>query len=163
MCRPTRLIPALAVALGLCGASAAGAAEGGDPAPLRSKFELFVNDPEPSARFYRLLGFRVTERKHRGYTTLVSGDVEIALSPVFTLIPLRWLGFLRSPPFGTEIVLYVDPADLAPLQRKLIHAGHRTTLIKRQKWGLRDFRARDPEGYYVRVSELGSLAGSAAP
>jgi hypothetical protein len=122
--------------------------------PIDSKFELFVNDPDPSARFYELLGFEVVERKPRGYTTLRSGPVEIALSPVRTVIPLRWLGFLRNPPFGTEIVLYVEPEALEDMQRKLIHTGRRTTLIRRQPWGLRDFRTRDPEGYYVRVSEI---------
>lgn len=128
--------------------------EGSPGSPIDSKFELFVNDPAPSTRFYQLLGFQVVEQQKRGYTTLQSGSVEIALSPVRTVIPLRWLGFLRNPPFGTEIVLYVESEDVAPLQRKLIHAGHRTSLIERKAWGLRDFRARDPEGYYVRVSEI---------
>ncbi len=140
---------------------AAAADESAAGGPIDSKFELFVNDPAPSTRFYRLLSFEVVEQKESGYTTLRSGSVEIALSPVRTLIPLRWLGFLRNPPFGTEIVLYVESDDLALLQRKLIHAGHRTSLIERQDWGLRDFRARDPEGYYVRVSEIAPAAAQA--
>jgi hypothetical protein len=148
----------LALAVVLITVPAVPAAEDAGPdaaaRPLDSKFELFVNDPAPSTRFYELLGFEVVERKKRGYTTLRSGPVEISLSPVRTLIPLRWLGFLRNPPFGTEIVLYVEPEALEPLQRRLIHRGRRTSLIRRQKWGLRDFRTRDPEGYYVRISEI---------
>lgn len=157
MHRRIGFILALTAVLASGAPRAVGAAEPdeGEPgSPIDSKFELFVNDPAASTRFYKLLGFEVVEQKKRGYTTLQSGSVEIALSPVRTLIPLRWLGFLRNPPFGTEIVLYVKSDDLAPLQRKLIHAGHRTSLIERKRWGLRDFRARDPEGYYVRVSEI---------
>lgn len=146
------LVLTTALAAGAAGAANPDDAEPGSP--FDSKFELFVNDPAASTRFYKLLGFEVVEQKNYGYTTLQSGSVVIALSPVRTLIPLRWLGFLRNPPFGTEIVLYVESDDLAPLQRKLIHAGHRTSLIERKHWGLRDFRARDPEGYYVRVSEI---------
>jgi hypothetical protein len=100
--------------------------------PMRSKFELFVSDTTPSADFYQTLGFRV-------------------------VIPTRWFWFLRHPPLGTEIVLYV--ADLETNRDALSQAGYEPGSIEMQPWGLRDFRVFDPEGYYVRVTE-GVPAGS---
>jgi hypothetical protein len=120
-----------------------------DPAIVDSKFELFVSDVEPSARFYALLEFEVA-RKPDGYTTLRSGTTVIALSPVTMWLP-SWLQWLRHPPLGTEIVLYTDRLD--ELRARLDAAGFAPTPIVRQPWGLRDFRVNDPAGYYVRVTE----------
>ena len=80
-----------------------------------------------------------------------SHSTVVALSPLPSWLPLRWLGFLRSPPLGTEIVLYTDQLDR--LRSSLEAAGHSPGPIALQLWGDRDFRVRDYEGYYVRVSE----------
>jgi catechol 2,3-dioxygenase-like lactoylglutathione lyase family enzyme len=125
--------------------------------PMRSKFELFVSDTTPSANFYQTLGFRVVEQKPGGYTTLRNRDVVVSLSPHGLPIPTRWFWFLRHPPLGTEIVLYV--ADLETNRDALSQAGYEPGSIEMQPWGLRDFRVFDPEGYYVRVTE-GVPAGS---
>jgi catechol 2,3-dioxygenase-like lactoylglutathione lyase family enzyme len=147
---------ALALLLALA-AAPAGAA-------LRAKFELFVNDVDASTRFYETLGFRMAHRKETdGYTTLERDGVVVALSPLPRWLPLRWLGFLRLPPLGTEIVLYPD--DLEAARAALLDGGWAPGEIQRQPWGQRDFRVRDPDGYYVRVSEGGPLpeAGPGAP
>lgn len=121
-------------------------------AELRAKFELFVDDVERSTRFYEVLGFEVAHRKASdGYTTLRNGDVVVALSPLPGWLPLSWLGFLRLPPIGTEIVFYPD--SLAEAREALAKAGHAPGEIALQPWGDRDFCVRDPDGYYVRVSE----------
>ena len=78
------------------------------PTVVDSKFELFVSDPEESIRFYTSLGLEVAQQKPDGYTTLTNGPAVVALSPISKWLPLRWLGFLRRPPIGTEIVLYSD-------------------------------------------------------
>ncbi len=120
-------------------------------APAEAKFELFVNDSKPSIAFYQAAGFEIVEAKSDGYTSLRAGPIVISLCPVSTGIPMRWLGILRGPPLGTEIVLYVD--DLESIRQRLVDAGFDPTPVVLQEWGLRDFRARDPERYYVRFTE----------
>jgi catechol 2,3-dioxygenase-like lactoylglutathione lyase family enzyme len=121
------------------------------PSILESKFELFVTDVDESVRFYTTLGFAVAHRKGDGYTTLRNGSTVIALSPVPSWLPFRWIPFLRHPPLGTEIVLYSD--RLEELRSALDSAGYAPGEIELQAWGDRDFRVTDSEGYYVRVSE----------
>lgn len=129
----------------------------GEPASIaQSKFELFVTSVEESTRFYTALGFEVAHAKPDGYTTLHSGSTVIALSPVPSWLPLRWVSFLRYPPIGTEIVLYTS--DLEGARGSLEAAGYAPGAITLQSWGDRDFRLTDYEGYYVRVTE-----GTAVP
>ena len=108
-------------------------------------------DAEVSARFYTALGFTIVQTNPDGYTTLRSGPAIIALSPVSTWLPLRWFGFLRHPPLGTEIVLYTR--QLQALRERLVEGGYAPGAIALQPWGLRDFRVNDHDGYYVRVTE----------
>jgi hypothetical protein len=124
---------------------------GQDASIRESKFELFVTDVAPSVRFYEALGFRIAHAKPDGYTTMQSHSTVVALSPVPSWLPLRWLSFLRKPPLGTEIVLYTDHLEQA--RSSLEAAGYSPGPIILQPWGDRDFRVRDYEGYYVRVSE----------
>lgn len=130
---------------------APGAGAGSNATVREAKVELFVTDVEQGIRFYTRLGFVVAHQKPEGYTTLDNGGMVIALSPVPSWLPLRWLGFLRHPPLGTEIVLYTD--DLEALRSALEAAGYGPGAITLQSWGDRDFRITDPEGYYIRVSE----------
>ena len=118
---------------------------------LESKFELFVNDPVESAAFYEVLGLVVAHAKPYGYTTLRSGSTVIALSPVPWWLPVHWLGFLRYPPIGTEIVLYTGQLDRT--RDSFLQKGYSPGEISVQPWGDRDFRVTDPDGYYIRVSE----------
>jgi catechol 2,3-dioxygenase-like lactoylglutathione lyase family enzyme len=118
---------------------------------VESKFELFVTDAEESIVFYQLLGFHIAHQKDYGYTTLQSGSTVIALSPIPGWIPLRWFGFLRGPPLGVEIVLYSE--QLESLRSILEEEGYAPSEIETQSWGDRDFRVRDYDGYYIRVSE----------
>ena len=132
-----------------------GAAPGATSTITESKFELFVTDVEAAARFYTTLGFEVAQRKRDGYTTLENGSTVVALSPVSSWLPLRWLGFLRQPPLGTEIVFY--STRLEELRSALADAGYAPGPITLQPWGDRDFRVTDYDGYYIRVSEGSSV------
>lgn len=116
-----------------------------------AKFELFVTDAADSIRFYEALGFSVAHARPDGYSTLRSGDTVVALSPLPWWLPLRWVGLLRRPPLGTEIVFYTD--RLESLYDELVAAGYAPGPIRLQPWGRRDFRLTDPDGYYVRLSE----------
>ena len=122
----------------------------------QSKIEFFVSDPHRSIVFYQLLGFEVVHSKTYGYTTLQNGPVVIALSPLPGWLPIHWLGFLRLPPFGTELVFYTRHLEDAFSQFE--DAGYSPGEIELQSWGDRDFRVTDPDGYYIRISE-----GSAIP
>jgi catechol 2,3-dioxygenase-like lactoylglutathione lyase family enzyme len=128
-------------------------AEGTPVIVLDSKFELFVSDATDSASFYRVLGFEIVQAKPYGYTTLRSGATIVALSPLPWWLPVHWLGFLRHPPIGTEIVFYTG--QLEQSRAALLRSGYSPSEIKLQSWGDRDYRVTDPDGYYVRVSEGG--------
>ena len=147
---------ALAALLFAAAAAETVAAADATPRVLESKFELFVSDPAASIPFYSLLGFAVVHAKADGYTTLKSGSTVIALSPLPGWLPVHWLGFLRYPPLGTEIVLYSE--NLEQTRASLEQAGHAPSEVVLQSWGDRDFRVTDPDGYYLRISE-----GAAVP
>jgi lactoylglutathione lyase len=132
-------------------AAAVGADRNASQTIRESKFELFVTDVEESTRFYTALGFAIAHQQPGGYTTLACGSTVVALSPVPGWLPLRWLGFLRHPPLGTEIVFYSDRLD--ELHSELEEAGYDPGDIALQPWGDRDFRVTDYDGYYIRVSE----------
>ena len=140
---------ALLASLAICAAAMPAAAT--QTSIVESKFELFVHDASESADFYSVLGFHVMHSKPYGYTTLESGYTVVALSPLPWWLPIHWFGFLRLPPIGTELVFYVE--DLEGTRRRLADAGHSPGEIELQTWGDRDFRVRDPDGYYVRISE----------
>jgi hypothetical protein len=62
------------------------------------------------------------------------------------------LSKVRRPPAGVEIVLYTN-ANLEEEHARLKRLGLKPTDIRRQPWGVRDFRLTDPGGYYIRISE----------
>jgi hypothetical protein len=100
------LIVAIAFAgVTTCIASTAAA----EPLPMRSKFELFVFDPEPSTKFYEALGFRVIERKLGGYTTLRSGPVVISKERDTLLQAGYAPGTIEKQPWGIRDFRIFDP------------------------------------------------------
>lgn len=63
---------------------------------------------------------------------------------------------LNGPPderlgVGLEIVLEVDSVKEA-YQRARGYPGAVASELKQRPWGLFDFRAVDPDGYYIRVT-----------
>jgi len=128
---------------------------------MRLRVELFVRDPTASAAFYTgVLGFeKVVDRsisKRARYVMVRNGHALISLVslsyvfPGLRLGPLAWL--FRQPPVGTEIILEVD--DLAgTFERVSVRGGQRLAApLQMRPWGLADFRVRDPDGYYLRVT-----------
>ncbi len=126
--------------------------------PMSQRFELFVSDPDESARFYGdLLGFRTVEEQAQqgdGYVAIENGFVRIGLqraAALFGGVPVGLLRYFRTPPIGTEIVLEVD--DLGSVYERVRRAGYPIQApVRMQPWGLRDFRLFDPDWYYLRVT-----------
>jgi catechol 2,3-dioxygenase-like lactoylglutathione lyase family enzyme len=124
----------------------------GEPTPIDgAKLELFVRDSAASAAFYTTLGFDVIDTHADGYTTLVNGATVISLSPATVWLPAGVLRWLRTPPIGTEIVLFTR--NLREARDVLAASGYAPGAIERRPWGAEDFRLHDPAGYYVRITE----------
>jgi lactoylglutathione lyase len=127
---------------------------------VRLRIELFVDDLDATIAFYTdVLDFRV-ERRTEGYACLRRGQVVLGFGPISNLTfrddrgpgPL-WQGAARINGAGVEIVLELDGAD--DVTTLYEHCRSRVPAIEQlrlQPWGLYDFRLRDPDGYYLRVT-----------
>ena len=120
---------------------------------MQLRLELFVEAPERSLDFYRLiLGFEIRGSASAEYTLLTNGDAAIAINSRSALAsdhPLR-IETGERVGLGIEIVLSVSDVDDA--YRKAKESGWPLSDLAQQPWGLRDFRLIDPDGYYVRVT-----------
>ena len=122
-----------------------------DDAALR--LELFVADVERAAAFYAdVLGFTREDVSDR-YTAMRRGAVTLGIGRIDELPeshPLRAHGGERVG-LGVEIVIEV--ADVDAVQAAVVRAGWPVLVpVGHRPWGLRDFRLRDPDGYYIRVT-----------
>jgi lactoylglutathione lyase len=126
---------------------------------MRIRVELFVESMDVSVGFYRdVLEFRV-ERWAEDYASLRRGAVVLGLGPVAKLPEqAEGGGFTRQrlhrdKGAGVEIVLEVDELD--ELRALYEQCRQRTAIsepLRRQPWGLHDFRLTDPDGYYLRIT-----------
>ena len=117
------------------------------------RIELFVEDIERSAAFYRdVLGF-TREYESDGYVAMRRGSAVFGIGLARNLPPghhLRRRDGDRNG-VGVEIVLEVDDVEaaLAAVER----AGYPVlTPLAARPWGSRDFRLLDPDGYYLRIT-----------
>jgi lactoylglutathione lyase len=103
-----------------------------------------------------VLGFDEEAERPGGYTPLAKGSVRIALNLRSDLDedhPIRMAADER-PGRGVEIVLEVGDID-AMYQHVVSEKWPRSAELRRQEWGLTDFRVLDPDGYYWRVTSRG--------
>jgi lactoylglutathione lyase len=113
--------------------------------------EIFPHDLDAVVDFYtRVLGFRVIQDERgdpEAYVALQRGSVQIgALARAVPAAPAA-----RRPPAGTELVLEVD--DVTGERDRVVAAGWPLEAdLRRQSWGLTDFRILDPGGYYLRIT-----------
>jgi len=110
-----------------------------------------------SLDFYgRVLGFDKEAERPGGYTPLAKGSVRIALnlrSDLDENHPIRAAAHERAGR-GVEIVLEVGDIE-ATSQHVVSEKWPRSAELRRQPWGLTDFRVSDPDGYYWRVTSRG--------
>lgn len=121
--------------------------------------ELHVSDFAPAKDFYGAFGFTVAKEEvgereanylvMRNGTSVLCfwpGNETVKNQPYFERFPCE-----TQPGFGVEIVVMVDDVESA-----LAEADRRCCVVeglKTKPWGLRDFRALDPYGYYLRFTE----------
>jgi lactoylglutathione lyase len=122
------------------------------------RLELFVVDMEASIAFYtRVLAFGVERHEPGDYASLRLGSVTLGIGPVAKL-PVEGGYFGRDIAdyrrgLGVEIVVEVDDVDgwrdrVADSGRPILEP------LQDRPWGLRDFRISDPDGYYLRITQL---------
>ena len=126
---------------------------------MRCRFELFVADLDVAIDFYtRVLGFGLRQRDE-SYAFVVRDEVRIGFGLIADLPPTDdGPGFsqervLAGRGAGVELVLEVG--DLNGVYRVVQASGHRVAEpLRRQPWGLTDFRIADPDGYYLRITNV---------
>ncbi|WP_328472050.1 VOC family protein [Actinoplanes sp. NBC_00393] len=128
---------------------------------MRLRMELFVDDMDTTIAFYAdLLGFQLV-RQSADYAVIRRGHVVLGLGPV---AKLNWPNPDVLKGAGVEIVLELD--DVADVSALHEHCAARTSGVeplRLQPWGLHDFRLRDPDGYYLRVTHGDADASELSP
>lgn len=118
------------------------------------RFELFSNDPKKSVDFYtKILGFELTY-SDTSYFVLKRDMVVIGVCYASELAEDHYFRpeVLRERKgLGVEIVFEVDSIEE---EYKKIQANGLIIAeeLKKQEWGLTDFRLLDPDGYYLRIT-----------
>jgi len=125
------------------------------PQGMTIRLELFVTNMEKSIDFYsNVLGFEKVDGES-DYVPVRSGSVLIGLGLASGLPkPHHFNPEVQKDRrgLGTEIVLEVD--DVKSYFEKVKATGYKGKLspLRRQSWGLTDFRIVDPDGYYLRIT-----------
>lgn len=133
----------------------------GAPEIIGLRFELFVTDTAATLKFYEAtLGLVPPEGwSYDGYVPLNSGSVTIGVQTAENLRPDHHFSKEKlSGPRGVGVEIVIEVADVNGAYDRA-HAvaaevgGASEPLVDRP-WGVRDFRLIDPDGYYVRVTEV---------
>lgn len=120
------------------------------------RVELFVSDPGRSAAFYEgALGFQLIRADPSGYKSVGRDGVVIGLSMLDHLSVEHPVRPEAGERLGLGVELVVMVTDVQKAHAAALHAGAAdVSPVVRQSWGLTDFRVRDPDGYYIRVTGL---------
>ena len=122
--------------------------------PASIRFEVFPADLEKCIAFYTdILRFTLVQRKN-GYAFLQRDTIFIGADQSnFVVGDLQQADRnSRKPPTGVEIVMEVD--DLEAEREWIVEKGWPLDAdMQLQKWGLKDFRTLDPDGFYLRITE----------
>jgi catechol 2,3-dioxygenase-like lactoylglutathione lyase family enzyme len=115
------------------------------------RVEIFPDNLDAFVDFYTgVLGFAlVADRRDSEfpYAAVERGSARIGAARAWGQVASA----ARTVPTGVEIVLEVD--DVIAMHTQVRAAGYPIAQdLKRQPWGLTDFRVHDPAGYYLRVT-----------
>jgi predicted enzyme related to lactoylglutathione lyase len=118
---------------------------------MNLRIEIFPRDLDSFFDFYaNVLRFSVDrDERHSSppYVSVHRGAVRIGATQSW----IQTSPELRIPPSGTEIVLEVD--DVEAERDSIVSLGWPLEAdLTVRPWGLRDFRVRDPDGYYLRFT-----------
>jgi catechol 2,3-dioxygenase-like lactoylglutathione lyase family enzyme len=133
-----------------------------EPKPRLKKLvaSLGVSDLPRSLRFYRdCLGFEVVDSYEDDagglqWVFLRSGVAELMLQQ---LSPEEQITL--EPALGHSWRLFLRPADLEDVRRRLLATGLPVTEIELTAYGARECHAKDPDGYDLWLSEPESGLG----
>ncbi len=146
-------------ALALVLVSVVAAAVGDDqksskPQGMTVRLELFVTDMQKSIDFYtKVLGFERLEGQP-DYAPVRSGSVLIALGPAAGLPKKHHFNpEVQSDRRGLGVEIVLEVEDVKSLFEKVKAKGYKIlSPLRKQSWGLTDFRVADPDGYYLRIT-----------
>lgn len=118
--------------------------------------EIYVYDVAKSAEFFEhFFGFKVAYQQNDfatlwlGKTRLILNILELdQFTPPNPILKDKAKDYLGA---GVELVISIDNLDDTYTRLQKEEVG--VTEIKKQEWGLRDFRFITKEGYYIRVTE----------
>lgn len=121
---------------------------------MTPRFELFTSDSKKSVEFYTsVLSFKELE-SYKDYYPVQNGDVTIGICSITDLYDGHYFRpdiVENRKGLGVEIVLEVD--DIEGIYNKVKTSGYPLAEeLKKQEWGLTDFRIIDPDGYYLRIT-----------
>lgn len=133
------------------------------PSSTSTLLELHVPDFHKVKSYYGKLGFRIIwERKPEGFKGYLvikmennilcfwAGNEHVYDQPYFKPFPKN-----TKRGYGVEIVLMVK--DIEAYYKKVKSVANVVEPLVLQPWGLKDFRCKDPFGYYLRFTSYHNI------
>jgi len=128
------------------------------PAVNWLQLELHVPDFKPVRDYYSKLGFKVVwERPYqneKGYLVMKMDNTIICFWPgtehVYDQTYFKRFPKNTTRGYGVELVVMVD--NIETYYKKVKSFANVVEPLKLRPWGLKDFRATDPFGYYIRFT-----------
>ena len=123
-----------------------------------SGVELHVPDFAPVRDFYARLGFKTVWEQppegHKGYMVMECGKNILRFwcgnDDVYTHTYFRT--FAADAPSGKGVEIIIETENLDALYAAFENSENLVEPLREKPWGLRDFRLKDPYGYYLRIT-----------
>jgi len=119
---------------------------------MNSKVELFAENAKKSAQFYQdFFNFKIV-RENGEYISLQNDNTKLAINAIRSLSKDHYFRpeiKIQRKGLGVEIVFEVERIDEV---YALFKDYPIESTLKKQSWGKKDFRVKDPDGYYIRVT-----------
>lgn len=120
--------------------------------------ELHVPDFAPVRDFYARLGFKTVWEQppegHKGYMVMECGKNVLRFwcgnDEVYSHTYFRT--FPPTAPFGKGVEIILELENIDRVYASFENSAHLVEPLREKPWGLRDFRLKDPYGYYLRIT-----------